>query len=52
MIMVFFVENIIIDGFIVTEVALLADADLAQKIECPVDGGQTQMNISSGYPPM
>ena len=36
-VVVFFVRHIIVDGFIIPEIPLLADAYFAQEIQCPVN---------------
>jgi hypothetical protein len=47
-VVVLFVRHIVIDGFGVAEVSLLADADFAEKIQGPIDGGESEVDVLAG----
>lgn len=42
MIMVFLMEDIVKNGFAVSEMPLLADSDFAKEVQGPIDRGQAQ----------
>jgi hypothetical protein len=49
MVMMLFLRDIVIDRFMIAEMALLRDTDLTQQVQCAVDGGQPDLRILPVY---
>ncbi len=50
MIMVFFVENVIKNRLVIPKVSLLPNSDFAEKVQCPINSGQSNTRIFPANP--